>query len=261
MRRRRGRKRATGAERRSVAGPAERPLVDRLHPRSDRLRPALSDPEHYRRRHQGVPGGACRYVDLGQEGRSRAHGSAGPPRQPGDDRLRSRHRVHLERHARLDGENQVAWHFIAPGKPMQNGICESFNGRMRDELLNETLFFGLGHARTAIASWVADYNNAGRTRLCATRPRRLCRHPHRNGRPAEQPRPAPPSARCSVGATAPISAWNSGLRWMKERGQVTVPSELRPPAPGLTDLIIQWESRGPVRRCIWPSMSETGSSS
>jgi transposase InsO family protein len=58
------------------------------------------------------------------------------------------------------GENRIAWHFIAPGKPMQNGICESFNGRMRDELLNETLFFGLDHARKAIASWVADYNPA-----------------------------------------------------------------------------------------------------
>jgi putative transposase len=55
-------------------------------------------------------------------------------------------------------ENRIAWHFIAPGKPMQNGVCESFNGRMRDELLNETLFFGLGHARTAIAHWAADYN-------------------------------------------------------------------------------------------------------
>jgi len=52
----------------------------------------------------------------------------------------------------------VAGHFIAPGKPMQNGICEAFNGRMRDELLNETLFFGLGHARVATARWVADYN-------------------------------------------------------------------------------------------------------
>ena len=34
-------------------------------------------------------------------------------------------------------DNRVVWHFIAPGKPMQNGFCESFNGRMRDELLNE----------------------------------------------------------------------------------------------------------------------------
>ena len=41
----------------------------------------------------------------------------------------------------------VAWHYIAPGKPMQNAFCESFNGRMRNELLNETLFLGLRHAR------------------------------------------------------------------------------------------------------------------
>lgn len=55
-------------------------------------------------------------------------------------------------------QHVVAWHFIAPGKPMQNGFCESFNGRMRDELLNETLFFGLDHARARIAAWVDDYN-------------------------------------------------------------------------------------------------------
>lgn len=41
---------------------------------------------------------------------------------------------------------------------MQNGICEAFNGRMRDELLNETLFRSLDHAREAVAEWVADYN-------------------------------------------------------------------------------------------------------
>ena len=52
----------------------------------------------------------------------------------------------------------VNWHFIAPGKPMQNGFVESFNGRMRDELLNETLFFDLDHARQAIGAWTADYN-------------------------------------------------------------------------------------------------------
>jgi putative transposase len=55
-------------------------------------------------------------------------------------------------------EAGVEWHFIAPGKPMQNGFCESFNGRMRDELLNETLFFGLDQARTTLARWVVDYN-------------------------------------------------------------------------------------------------------
>ena len=54
----------------------------------------------------------------------------------------------------------VAWHYIAPGKPMQNAFCESFNGRMRDELLNETLFLGLGHARAKIAAWALDFNTA-----------------------------------------------------------------------------------------------------
>jgi transposase InsO family protein len=55
-------------------------------------------------------------------------------------------------------DHKVEWHYIAPGKPMQNGCVESFNGRMRDELLNESLFFGLDHARSAIAEWVDDYN-------------------------------------------------------------------------------------------------------
>jgi len=57
-------------------------------------------------------------------------------------------------------ETAIAWHYIAPGKPMQNGYVESFNGRMRDELLNESLFFGLADARKAISAWVADYNNS-----------------------------------------------------------------------------------------------------
>jgi len=55
---------------------------------------------------------------------------------------------------------KIEWHYIMPGKPMQNGYIESFNGRMRDELLNESLFLGLADARAAIAAWVADYNNA-----------------------------------------------------------------------------------------------------
>lgn len=56
-------------------------------------------------------------------------------------------------------DHKVEWHYIAPGKPMQNGYVESFNGRMRDELLNESLFLGLDHARSAIAQWADDYNN------------------------------------------------------------------------------------------------------
>ncbi|MGI4733370.1 MAG: IS3 family transposase [Janthinobacterium lividum] len=56
------------------------------------------------------------------------------------------------------GDAGVEWHYIAPGKPTQNGFVESFNGRMRDELLNETLFFTIGQARSTLARWVYDYN-------------------------------------------------------------------------------------------------------
>ena len=52
----------------------------------------------------------------------------------------------------------IEWHYIAPGKPMQNGFVESFNGRMRDELLNETMFRSMAHARAKIRAWAADYN-------------------------------------------------------------------------------------------------------
>ena len=48
--------------------------------------------------------------------------------------------------------------YIEPGAPWQNPYIESFNGRMRDELLNESLFLGLDQARQIITAWVADYN-------------------------------------------------------------------------------------------------------
>jgi putative transposase len=43
---------------------------------------------------------------------------------------------------------------------MQNAFIESFNGRLRDELLNETLFTSLVQARVALRCWRADYNDA-----------------------------------------------------------------------------------------------------
>lgn len=52
----------------------------------------------------------------------------------------------------------VGWHYIAPGKPQQNGFIEAFNGRLRDELLNETLFVSLPHARGTLEDWRRDYN-------------------------------------------------------------------------------------------------------
>ena len=55
-------------------------------------------------------------------------------------------------------ETDVGWHYIQPGKPIQNAFVESFNGRLRDECLNETAFRSLGHARELIAEWRDDYN-------------------------------------------------------------------------------------------------------
>jgi putative transposase len=59
---------------------------------------------------------------------------------------------------RWSQQSQIEWHYIAPGKPQQNAFIESFNGRLRDELLNETLFMSLDHVREALAIWQDDYN-------------------------------------------------------------------------------------------------------
>jgi putative transposase len=55
-------------------------------------------------------------------------------------------------------ERSVAWHYIQPGKPVQNAFAESFIGRLRDELLNETLFRSIAHARRVLEAWRQDYN-------------------------------------------------------------------------------------------------------
>jgi putative transposase len=59
---------------------------------------------------------------------------------------------------RWSQESRIEWHYIAPGRPQQNAFIESFNGRLRDELLNETLFTSLAHARAALLDWRLDYN-------------------------------------------------------------------------------------------------------
>jgi putative transposase len=56
-------------------------------------------------------------------------------------------------------ERRVAWRYIQPGKPSQNAFAESFNARLRDELLNETLFRSLPHARLMLEAWRDDYNH------------------------------------------------------------------------------------------------------
>lgn len=55
-------------------------------------------------------------------------------------------------------QNKVALHFIEPGKPTQNGTMESFNGKLRDECLNQEWFTSLAHARCVLQAWKEDYN-------------------------------------------------------------------------------------------------------
>jgi putative transposase len=55
-------------------------------------------------------------------------------------------------------EHRVALKLIQPGKPTQNAYIESFNGKFRDECLNEHWFLDLHHAREVIAHWRQDYN-------------------------------------------------------------------------------------------------------
>jgi putative transposase len=53
---------------------------------------------------------------------------------------------------------RVEWHYIAPGKPTQNAFVESFNGRLRDECLNETLFTSLAQTRAIPTARPQDQN-------------------------------------------------------------------------------------------------------
>ena len=55
-------------------------------------------------------------------------------------------------------ETGIEWHYIAPGKPVQNAFVESFNGRLRDECLNEHVFRSLSQARALVEAWRIDYN-------------------------------------------------------------------------------------------------------
>jgi Integrase core domain len=89
---------------------------------------------------------------------------------------RQRHRVHQQRNSELAGRSQGEVALLAPGKPgfqrlqaiacrarMQNGFIESFNGKLRDEKLNDILFSSLRQARVELATWRNDYNHQRRT--------------------------------------------------------------------------------------------------
>lgn len=68
-------------------------------------------------------------------------------------------------------DRAVGWHFIAPGKPQQNGFVESLKGRFRDECLNEHVFRNLSAVRRIVDVWRVDYNLLRpHTSLCGLTP-------------------------------------------------------------------------------------------
>jgi putative transposase len=87
---------------------------------------------------------------------------------------------------------------------------------MRDELLNESLFLDLDHARSRIANWIDDYNQRRpHSALGYLTPDSLCRQSLCHVRSAAQPRPAPPIARCSTRVARRKTRRDSNRRWMK----------------------------------------------
>jgi putative transposase len=96
-------------------------------------------------------------------------------------------------------ERGVGWHYIAPGKPVQNAFIESFNGRLRDELLNETLFRSLPHARVALDAWRHDYNGERpHSRLAWLTPRAYAASLEAPSPQRDRPLPQSNSAACPV---------------------------------------------------------------
>ena len=131
----------------------------------------------------------------------------------------------------LEWQNRtgVNWHYIAPGKPQQNGFVESFNGRLRDELLNEEIFESLGAARKALARWRHDYNAirphsalGGLAPLAALRQR--CSGPTRGKDrlpPSDRHRSGPAGVRA-------MAAPGGRLRQPHEQNQGTLASRTKP---------------------------------
>ena len=98
-------------------------------------------------------------------------------------------------------ERGITLHFIRPGKPVENCYIESFNGRLRDECLNESWFVNLADAQRTIEAWRVDYNVArphsglaNRTPAEFTMTFSEKRPPHlpSDARAASNPYPTPP---------------------------------------------------------------------
>ncbi|MGJ3627237.1 IS3 family transposase [Sphingomonas sp. MMS24-JH45] len=161
VRRRKGRRRAVGARAPApvLALPNQRWSLDFVHDQlvTGRRFRVLNIVDDVTRGGSLHPGGG-RHVDLGAAGRRELADlitERGRPKM-----IVSDNGTELTSNAVLawSGDAGIKWHYIAPDKPTQNGFVESFNGRLRDELLNETLFFTIGQADSILARWVNELN-------------------------------------------------------------------------------------------------------
>ena len=126
-------------------------------------------------------------------------------------------------------EQGLQWHTIKPGRPMENGYVESFNGRFRDECLNENWFSDLADARRRSPSGSRTTTKCVRTAACGTvhqwsSPRRLrasteMKWGKRPQTPA--PCPTPPSPLRERHGGANKNRRKSHYPWTKDGGQVT----------------------------------------
>jgi putative transposase len=109
---------------------------------------------------------------------------------------------------RKEGINQNLYYrwskeFLEAGKPQHNAFIESFNGRLRDELLNETLFASLAHVREVLAIWKDDYNTV---------------------RPHSALNNLPPAVYAKI--SAPRMQWDGALRYVEG----SAPRPVAPPS-------------------------------
>ena len=150
---------ARGARAAADAEPAAGALVDGLHDRHAGRRPQLPDAEHRGRLHARVRRHRSRPLAAGPPRRRASsiglHAAIGLPQT-----------IVVDNGPEFAGRTLDAWayargvtlRFIRPGKPIENAYVESFNGKFRDECLNEHWFVSLADAKAAIEAWRVDYN-------------------------------------------------------------------------------------------------------
>ena len=160
--RRRRRKKIPVSDRQPLIRPgrSQRGLVDGLRVRSGGLGPDDQVPGDRGRRDARGRGDRRRSTRIGGDHLTRIlDGICAQRGNAGGDPHRQRAGVHRQGDADLGAsQRRIALRLIEPGKPNQNAYVESFNGRFRDECLNEHWFTSLAHARAVIEAWRREYN-------------------------------------------------------------------------------------------------------